>query len=143
TEQPFLLAGQAGGDPDPHADDQIAPATALQPREAAATQAQQVSGLRAGRHPDPGGAVHRRDLELRAEGGLREGQVELVDQVGAVADEALVLLDLHDGDDVAARPTSRPGVPLAPQGNVVARRDAWRDVDVDRTRPALDALARA
>src|SRR5690606_6607254 len=64
---------------------------------------------------------------------------QLSDEVGALAHEARVLLDLEHDDDIAARTAARADAALAAHGDVVTGRDAGRDVDFDRRLALLDA----
>jgi hypothetical protein len=66
-----------------------------------------------------------------------------VDQVVAVAQEARIVLDLEDHDDVAARAAARADVALPAQRQVVVGGDARRDLDVDGVLRALQPLAAA
>src|SRR5690606_38741500 len=64
-------------------------------------------------------------------------------QIRALADEARVVLDLQHRDHIAARSAARARVALAAQRDVVAGRDAGRDLDDQLALLALDTFAPA
>ena len=76
----------------PHLDDQVAAAAVARRRHAALAQPEPLSRLRARRHPQPGRAVERRHLDLRAERRLvdrdRHRQVQVVAVARGTADAA-------------------------------------------------------
>src|SRR5690606_28569552 len=125
------------------ADDLVAPAATVQPRQAAPGHAQHLAGLRAGRDLEPHGPLHRRHLDLGAERRLAERDRERVVEVGAFPVEAGILLDLEHDHDVPARPAPRARVALAAQREVVAGRNARRHIDGEGALDRLDAAPAA
>ena len=121
---------QAARDDDVDDDPQVAGAAAAQRRHAAAVHDDRLPRLRAGGDVQRDVAVERRHLDLGAERGQRRGDVDHGDEVLAVADEALVLLDAHDDVEVAGRPAALARVAAAGHAQALAVLDPRRDVDL-------------
>src|SRR5690606_20486116 len=104
----------------------------LEVRDAPAPQAEDAAGLGALGDDEVLGAVERLELEVGAEGGLGDRQVQLVDEVEALPLEAGVAAHLDVHVEVAV--TAAPDAGRAPTGQ--AQRgpgvDAGGDVDVVR-----------
>src|SRR5690606_37419426 len=114
-EQGLLFSRQLGRRPYHDADDLVAPAAAVQPRQPPPAHAQHPAGLRAGRDLEPRCPLHRRHLDLGAERRLAERDRERVVEVGAIADEARVFLHLEHDHDVPTRPAPHARVALPTQ----------------------------
>src|SRR5262245_14461868 len=140
-EQPAPLVGEAArhGDVDEHA--LVAAAEALQHRHALAAQHAHVAWLRAGLERQLDGAVERLDADGRAERRLDDREVDLREDVVALAHEALVGTHAHEHVRVAGAAAERAGVALAGEADALAVVDAGRDVDVELAR--LECAARA
>ena len=80
-------------------------------------------------------AVERLDRDRRAERGLDDRQVDLREDVVALAHEALVGPDPHADVDVAGATAERARVALAGEADPLAVVDARRDLDVERRAP--------
>ena len=80
------------------------------------------------------GAVERLDGHRRAERRLDDRQVDLREDVVALAHEALVRLDVDEHVDVAGAAAERAGVAFAGDADALAVVDAGRDLDVERPR---------
>src|SRR5690606_1545963 len=143
TEQRLLLPRQLRRRPDHDANDLVAPATAVQPRQPPAGHPQQPAGLRAGRDPEPRHPVHRRDLDLGTQGRLTERDRKRVVEVRAVTDEARVFFDIEHDHDVPPRTATDAGVALPTQREIVAVRNAGRHLHGEGTLDGLDTATAA
>src|SRR5690606_22901648 len=129
----FLLGRERSRRPDLHAHDQVAAPRGLQLRQPASTQSQQAARLCARCDLESCIAVaDRGHLEIRAKRCLRERDRQFVDQVGTVAQQARVLLDLEDSEDVTARAATWCGVALRTQRHIVAGGHTGRNAHLDR-----------
>src|SRR5918911_681678 len=123
---------------------QVAAATALQLRDAATLDAQQLAIRRARRHLQRHRTVGRRQLDGCAQSGFAQRHRHLDDEVGRAA--ALVQLrrrDARDDEEVAALAAAVAGLALALQADASAVLDAGRDLDRVALRAALAAGAAA
>jgi len=81
--------------------------------------------------PRPG-APPGRHRHGRAQRGLRDGQVDLRDQVVALSDEPRIGLDADEHVQVAGAPADLAGVPFAAEPDALPVVDPGRDLDRDR-----------
>ena len=114
---------------DDHLHQQVAATAALHVGHAPAAQAEHPPGLGAPGHDEVLGAVERRVGQDGAEGGLGDRDVQLVDQVVALALEALVGLDPHVDVEVAVAAAAGPDRAEAAEPQGRAGVDPGRDVD--------------
>ena len=146
----LLLVAERLGHVDHHADQQVAPAPALDAGHAQAPQPEHAPGLGAVGHDDLDSAsVERLERDGDAEGGLARAHVQVVAEVVAVAGEARVGGDPEVDVEVAGGPAAGSGRAVAGQAEGVAVGDARGDVDrvgaLDRPpalAPAVGARAR-
>src|SRR5690606_7092538 len=130
--------------PDVDADELVASArAAAEFGDAAAAHPQHAAALDAGVDLEARAALQRGHLHLRTEGGIREGEVEVVVDVEPVAGEVLVRLLLDLDAEVAGRAAALAGVAAAADLEVVALGHARRDLHRDRLLALDAALARA
>ena len=113
----------------PHAHEQVAAAATLDVRHAAAAEPEHPARLRARRDDEVLGAVERVERQMRAERGLGERDVQLVDEVVAIAREPVVRHGPARGRRGRRRARRGPdrAAPGEPQGR--AGVDAGGDVD--------------
>src|SRR6185503_16788853 len=79
----------------------------------------------------------------RAERGLDDRDRGLVEELGALALERWVRLDMDRDIQAAGRPAARPDLPLVRQADLVALVDARRDRDAQRPAPLRPPVAAA
>ena len=103
----------------------------VQDRHPAAVEDVHLAGLRARLELELGVSVERRDRDPRAERRLGHRQVDLREDVVALAREARVVLHVDEDVDVARLAARQPGVALAGDADPLAVVDARRDVDVE------------
>ena len=115
--------------------------TAAQPRHPVALEHDHRAGLEACLDLHLLLAVERLDRAAGPEHGLREPQIEMADEVEALALEALVRFDVHAHVEIAGRGAELARVTEAGQAQGLAVVDAGRDVDADLA--ALRATAAA
>ena len=124
-------------------DPQVAAAVALQHRHAAVTKDLDVAGLAAGRQLELDVAVERRHDGLHAQRRVDHGEVEPVDQVVAVAREALVGAHARQHVEVAGSRAGAAGSAAAREPQTLAVVDAGRHLDRDGARRAPPPRAAA
>src|SRR5688572_20870821 len=110
-------------------------------RQTAPAHPQQPPRLRSGYDLHARGPADRRHIQLGAECGLCEGHRQLVDEVRAIAQETLILLDLEHDEHVAARSATHTRIADTAQRDVIARRHARWHADFDLLAAALHAAA--
>src|SRR5439155_2562076 len=140
-EEAPLLLGQVARDGDVDEQALVAAATSLQDRHAAPAEDADLAGLGAGLELDLELALERRHGLLRAQGGLRDGQVDGREDVVALANEARVGANVHEHVGVARLAAEGAGVTSARQPDPLAVVDARRDLDVQL--PRLEDAAAA
>src|SRR6185295_15726057 len=87
--------------------------------DALAAQAEHLAGLRLDRNLDLGAAVERGNLDLAAQGRLREADRHLAVQVVALALEDAVGLQVHHDVEVAGRAAIHARLALAGQADAI------------------------
>ena len=112
---------------DDHLAEEVSGVTRAQPLDALAAQAEDLPGLGLGRHLHLGRTVERRNIDLAAEGGLREADRHLAVKVVALALEDAVLLEVDDDVEVAGRAAVHPGLALAGEADAIALVHAGRN----------------
>src|SRR5688572_28776621 len=112
-------------------------------RQTAPAHPQQPPRLRSGYDLHARGPADRRHIQLGAECGLCEGHRQLVDEVRAIAQETLILLDLEHDEHVAARSAAHTRVADTAQRDVIPRRHSRRHADFDLLMAALHAAPAA
>src|SRR5688572_15215947 len=135
-EQLALARGQARWYA--HVDEDVQVAAHAGPaevRDAPAAQPDLGSGLGSGLDLDGLVTVRRRDADSGPERGLGDAQRQLEVQLGVLAAELRVRLDMDDHVQVARRPTPRRRLALAGQPDLVALVNARRDRHAQRPRP--------
>ena len=97
-EQLFFGSVHRGGHMDIHDHQQVAASVTVHIRNAFSAQSQHFAGLRARFDFNFGLRVNRRHLHRSAERSLREGNIQIVNQIVPVANEILVgfLFDQHE-----------------------------------------------
>ena len=128
-------------------DQLVAAAPAADVGHAAALEPEHVAALRPPGDVQPVGAVEGRHLDLGAEGGLREADRHLAEQVVAVALEERVLADQDLDAEVAPRGAGVARLALAAELEPHAALDARGDVDLQvrhaaATRPSPGSWGR-
>ena len=111
ADQVDLLIIQPGGSFHHRLHQQIAPTPTLQPRHPPALDAKHPPGLGAGRDIQILHPVQRLVLDVDPEGGLGHGEVDLVQQVVAVALEPGMRAHLHMHVQVSGRTPRGPTAP--------------------------------
>src|SRR5437762_3702002 len=127
-----------------HGREQIAASAAAHVGQPLAAQSKRRAGLRPLRNLDGLGRVERRHLNLAAERRGREVHRNLAEQVQAVAAKKLVLLHMDDDVEMARRAAAGSSFAFGLEPELLARRNAGRDLDGDLsfTRHAAGAAAR-
>ena len=143
AEEVFLLFGQAFGDLDLDADQQVALVSAADAGEALAFDAELGTGLGALGDVILDLAREGGDVDVRAQGGLGEGNRHVQQQGCAVPLEELVGTDGDGHVQVAGGAAVHAGAALAVQDDALAVGDAGGHLDVGRALDALDARAAA
>src|SRR5688572_20151759 len=117
----------------PHVDlDQLIAATVPpQTRDTFSRHPDDVTGLRARSDLEVRRAAQCRDLDLRAQRGLRERERKHHHDVVAAALEHLVLVDLDHDQEIAGGTAAGADVPLSPQRQVVPRFDPGGNLHLD------------
>src|SRR5262249_20311639 len=134
-----LRLAQLRGHVHAHACQQVALAAALEPRRAAALDAEQLPVGRAGRDLELDAALGRRDLDRRAERGLVEVDGNLEHEVVAAPLVELRRLDPRDDVEVACGRAAVAGLALPLELDLRAVLHAGGDADREPLRPPLAA----
>src|SRR3990172_1309823 len=129
-EQLALLVAELGGHGDAGADQEVAASAAVEVGHSLAPQDKDAAGLGAGRHLERVRlAVQRGHLRLAAQGGLRQVQLQIVDQVVLVALELRVRPHGDADVEVAGPAAVGADVALAGEPHLRAVADAGGDLD--------------
>ena len=131
AEQLLLLARELGRRLDDDGDELVAARLVADVGDTLAAQAEGGAGLRALGDLVADLAVERRDLDGRAERGLREGDGHLAHDIRAVTREDRVLAHRDRHEQIAVRAAVRAGVALVAHAEGLAVVDAGRDLDLD------------
>src|SRR5215470_9801616 len=114
-EQPLLLAGQSSRRDDRSDHKQIAASVALQRDDAFAFETEDGTGLCAFRDGQRLFAVERGNTDLRAQGGLSEGDGNVDVEIIALTFEDVVFFDVDHHIEIAGRPGALASLALAGQ----------------------------
>src|SRR5438067_13540992 len=129
TERLPLFLRQVRRDDDSHIDDLVATPTRTQVRDPAPMDAKQLAILGTRRDLDSFRPVHRGNLDGVAQRSLRHAERQVVDDIGAIALQNRVWLDLDHDVQVAGRATTWTDLTLAREPDLGARVHASRGVD--------------
>src|SRR2546425_1463548 len=125
----LLLLGQIGGNHDPHKDQLVTATPGTHMRDATTVDSDRLAILRPGRNLDVLGTVDRWDFHRVAQGGLRHTQGQLVDDVGPVAFQHRVRLDLDDDVQVTRGASAGTDLAFTREADLRTTVDPGRDVD--------------
>src|ERR687885_82083 len=142
-EQVALTGRELRGGAHTHRHVLVAPAHAAQVRDAFLAQTEGLARLRARGNSEHLAPVDGRHLHLVAEGSLREGDRQLVEDVAPFALEEAVGLDLEHNVEVAGGTTLGAGLTFAGEANLLPAVDARRDLHGQLARLVHAALSMA
>src|SRR5438067_10984342 len=110
----------------------VAPAEPLQHRHPAPTKHAHLTGLHAGLELELDVTVEGLNRHGRAQRGLDDRQIDLREDVVALAHEALVRTDANEDVEVARASAERARMALAGETDALAVVDPLRNLDLDR-----------
>src|SRR2546428_2193194 len=125
----LLLLGEIGGNHDPHKDQLVTATPGTHMRDATTVDSDRLAILRPGRYVDVLGTIDRWDFHGVAQGGLRHAQGQLVDDVGTVAFQHRVRLDLDDDVEVTGGALAGTDLAFTGEADLRATVDPGRDVE--------------